>query len=200
MKVKKRQYKSKRGRPLKKSKTKSKAKKGSKRRVKKMRGGGTYNYKLYDFIWEHDTWATFYGDKYNKIGVIQTPYRLELDSYEKKIENTNIYIVTDKGMVPFKSIPIKLYTELFDNVCGIDNVQTLKDYNRLLNEIKSDIISEELSQQEINIKKQELLSKKQALEGQFELAAKTENLISHLKSQNQIIPITNFPQVQNLLN
>ncbi len=39
MKVKKRQYRSKRGRPLKRSKAKSKAKKGSKRRVKKMRGG-----------------------------------------------------------------------------------------------------------------------------------------------------------------
>ena len=40
MKVKKRQYRSKKSRPLKRSKAKSKAKKGSKRRVKKMRGGG----------------------------------------------------------------------------------------------------------------------------------------------------------------
>ena len=43
MKVKKRQYKSKRARPLKSSKAKSKAKKGSKRRVKKMRGGMSEN-------------------------------------------------------------------------------------------------------------------------------------------------------------
>jgi hypothetical protein len=48
MKVKKRQYRSKRGRPLKKSKAKSKAKKGSKRRVKKMRGAGNLEKLPYD--------------------------------------------------------------------------------------------------------------------------------------------------------
>jgi hypothetical protein len=95
MKVKKRQYRSKRGRPLKRSKAKSKAKKGSKRRVKKMRGGEVIKYNRIDFIWKYDAWtrenhvATFFGNLTKKIGVI-----ILNDEYG----DLKKYIITNSGV------------------------------------------------------------------------------------------------------
>ncbi len=127
MKVKKRQYRSKRGRPLKSSKLKSKAKKGSKRRVKKMRGGEyEYNYKHIDFYWRSDEdvyIATFYGDISNNIGVIVIP--------ERK------YIFNEKGISQIKNTDREIYDEmsnevLFNNISA-KKKSVLIEYNNRLN-------------------------------------------------------------------
>ena len=120
MKVKKIQYRSKRGRPLKKSKAKSKAKKGSKRRVKKMRGGEVIRYNRIDFIWKNDAWtrenhvATFFGNLTKKIGVI-----LLKDEYG----DLKKYIITNSGVTS--------NDDLFRTISG-NKEKELTDYTNAL--------------------------------------------------------------------
>ena len=135
MKVKKRQYRSKRGRPLKKSKTKSKAKKGSKRRVKKMRGGDKVKFRQIDFYWNNNIVATFYGEikkGYAPNGVIIVT---NLCSYPGCTNNEfRQYFVTSKlvGKDIVGGINDDFNSALFKSICGVSD-EALKVYNTNVN-------------------------------------------------------------------
>jgi hypothetical protein len=137
MKVKKRQYRSKRGRPLKKSKAKSKAKKGSKRRVKKMRGGDKVKFRQIDFYWNDNDniVATFYGEikkGYAPNGVIIVT---NLCSNPGCTNNEfRQYFVTSKlvGKDIVGGINDDFNSDLFKSICGVSD-EALKVYNTNVN-------------------------------------------------------------------
>jgi len=154
MKVKKRQYRSKRGRPLKKSKTKSKAKKGSKRRVKKMRGGFEMKIEVKkitcnQIFGDYPKTCVRYGASYNHfelgligVGVIRTDGQKYL-----YIEYNGTFYIVAHYHEPLRNelcsdlfIPNNEYQELIRKFLKIDEkTKAFNDFTETDSETKSEL-------------------------------------------------------------